>query len=113
MGRAIGFAWVGYSRFRKDRHSTDARGDAHAWFGRFQTRQKNIGEAGYCSCVLVENGGEGSVMAAPIFERAFVIIFLRWSGFGWNHAMGVGTVCPVTPTPTSHGRFPSEEDDTV
>ncbi len=74
-------------------------GDAHAWFAGF-TRQNDPERPDIAIAVIVENGGEGSTMAAPIFRRAVSLYFSNYqdpSGLmPWEEAPYV----PLQPTPT-------------
>jgi penicillin-binding protein 2 len=86
-------------------------GEPHAWFAGYTDCANNL--EGYPICadksdlaiaVIVENGGEGSEWAAPIFRRMVQVYFYGspQSLFPWESSYGV----PKTPTP--FGGIPTE-----
>ncbi len=71
-------------------------GDPHAWFAGYTFAElKNRPDIAVA--VLVENGGEGSVVAEPIFRRVLELYFLGAAQmrFPWESQVGV----VATPTP--------------
>jgi penicillin-binding protein 2 len=72
-------------------------GNSHAWFAGY-TRQNDPQRPDIAVVVLIENGGEGSVMAAPVFRRAVSLYFSNYedpSGtMPWEDA-------PYVPTETN------------
>lgn len=77
--------------------------DPHAWFAGY-TFAGRENRPDIAVAVLVENGGEGSVVAAPIFRRVLEIYFLGspQMRYPWEAQIGiVATPTPeVTETPT-------------
>jgi len=80
--------------------------DPHAWFAGY-TFAGRENKPDIAIAVLVENGGEGSVVAAPIFRRVLEIYFLGspQMRYPWEAQIGVvATPTPeVTETPTPEG----------
>ena len=80
-------------------------GNSHAWFAGF-TREADPEHPDIAVVVLVENGGEGSEMAAPVFGRVVSLYFSDGTDPGdtllWEDAPFV----PSEPEPT-----PTIEDD--
>jgi cell division protein FtsI/penicillin-binding protein 2 len=86
-------------------------GDPHAWFAGYTDCSSTLERYPICAdkpdlaiAVIVENGGEGSEFAAPIFRRMVQVFFYGspQSLFPWETSYGV----PKTPTP--FGGIPTE-----
>jgi cell division protein FtsI/penicillin-binding protein 2 len=73
--------------------------DPHAWFAGY-TFNNNPDKPDIAVAVLLENAGEGSIMAAPIFKAIVRLYFYPSQPrepFAWEKAVGVWK---PTPTPT-------------
>jgi penicillin-binding protein 2 len=89
-------------------------GEPHAWFAGYTDCSNNLDAYPVCAdkadlaiAVIVENGGEGSEWAAPIFRRMVQVHFYGspQSLFPWESSYGV----PKTPTPI--GGIPTEAEE--
>jgi penicillin-binding protein 2 len=74
-------------------------GNSHAWFAGF-TRQNDPERPDIAVVVLVENGGEGSEMAAPVFRRAVSLYFSDYQDDGGTMPWEDEPYVPHQPTPT-------------
>ena len=85
-------------------------GNAHAWFAGY-TRQNDPDRPDIAVVVLIENGGEGSQMAAPVFRRAVSLYFSNYEDpagvMPWESEPYILKEPSPTVTPTEES--PSEE----
>ena len=96
-----------YQPYGKTGTAENPFGRSHAWFAGF-TRVNNPDRPDIAVVVMLENAGEGSEMAAPVFRRAVSLYFSNYSDIGrvlpWEaYAYVVASPTPIptdTPTPT-------------
>jgi len=74
-------------------------GDSHAWFAGF-TRQNDPERPDIAIAVLIENGGEGSAVAAPVFRRAVSLYFSDYTDPSGLMPWEEEPYLPMAPTPT-------------
>jgi len=87
--------------------ATTSDGAPHSWFGGY-TDEKDSAKPNIAVAVVVENGGEGSEVGAPFFERVVSLYYTDGASPGdllpWEsraYKLGEATATPtVTPSPT-------------
>ncbi len=83
-------------------------GNAHAWFAGF-SRQNDPDRPDIAVVVLVENGGEGSAVAAPVFRRVISLYFSNSEDPGGPLPWETAPFVVKTPMPAPTATSPSEE----
>lgn len=85
-------------------------GDPHAWFAGYTMASEATGQPDIAVAVILENQGEGSDWAAPIFQR---IVETYYYGIPQSRLWFESTILGPTHTPTPLGGIPTEtpEDD--
>jgi len=75
-------------------------GNSHAWFAGF-TRRNDPERPDIAVAVIIENGGEGSAMAAPVFRRAVSLYFSDYTDPSGLMPWEAEPYQPMEPTPIS------------
>ncbi len=75
-------------------------GEAHAWFTGYSMANRTD-KPDIAVVVLVENGGEGSEMAAPIFRRAISLYFSNNTNSGGTMPWEASPYVEKSPTPST------------
>ena len=83
-------------------------GNSHAWFAGF-SRQNDPGRPDIAVAVIIENGGEGSAMAAPLFRRAISLYFSDYEDPAGTMPWESEPYIQFQPTPTP-SLDPTSED---
>jgi cell division protein FtsI/penicillin-binding protein 2 len=97
-----------YRPYGKTGTAENPFGRAHAWFAGY-SQVNNPDRPDIAVVVMLENAGEGSEMAAPVFRRAVSLYFSNYSDIGrvlpWEaYAYVVASPTPIpseTPIPTN------------
>ena len=106
-------ATLQYKSYGKTGTAQNSVGDSHAWFAGY-TQVGNPDRPDIAVAVILENAGEGSEMAAPVFYRAVSLYFSDYVNYGrilpWEaYQYVVASPTPV-PSETPYGyEGPTEE----
>lgn len=107
-------ATLQYKAYGKTGTAQNSVGDSHAWFAGYT----DVGDPEHpdiAVVVILENAGEGSEMAAPVFRRAVTLYFSDYVDYGvifeWEATGKPYIVASPTPIPTEtpYGWEPTEE----
>jgi penicillin-binding protein 2 len=101
-------ATMQYRAYGKTGTATNPFGDSHAWFAGY-TSVGNPDRPDIAVAVILENAGEGSEMAAPVFRRVVSLYFSNYVNYGyvlpWEaYPYVVASETPIpsdTPVPTN------------
>jgi penicillin-binding protein 2 len=97
---------MNYRSYGKTGTAQNPFGDSHAWFAGY-TSVGNPDRPDIAVAVLLENAGEGSEMAAPVFRRVVSLYFSGYTDYGrvmpWEaYPYVVASPTPI-PTDTPYG----------
>ena len=89
---------IPYPSFGKTGTAQNPFGDSHAWFAGF-TGVGNEERPDIAVAVILENAGEGSEMAAPVFRRAVSLYFSNYANPGYRLPWEAYPYVVASPTP--------------
>lgn len=102
----IQLATMPYRAYGKTGTATNTTGESHAWFAGY-TSVGNPDRPDIAVAVILENAGEGSEMAAPVFRRAVSLYFSYYTDYGyvlpWEAVPYVVKSPTPVPTDTPYG----------
>ncbi len=106
-------ATLQYKVYGKTGTAQNTAGDSHAWFAGY-TQVGNPDRPDIAIAVILENAGEGSEMAAPVFRRVVTLYFSNYVDYGmvmdWEaYPYVVASPTPV-PSETPYGYEESTEE---
>jgi len=94
------FKWAAFSGKIAGKTGTaeNPAGDSHAWFAGY-TFNNNPNKPDIAVAIILENAGEGSEMAAPLFRRVVQLYFTNYNDAGGTMPWEESPYVPATPTP--------------
>ncbi|MFW5714549.1 MAG: penicillin-binding transpeptidase domain-containing protein, partial [Brevefilum sp.] len=91
-------ATMRYEAYGKTGTAQNPFGDSHAWFAGY-TLENNPERPDIAVAVILENAGEGSDMAAPVFRRVVSLYFSDYADTGYTLPWEAYPYVVASPTP--------------